>query len=1107
VRRSRGQSDSPRDGSRGERKPPVTLRHPRRSLAILSIFVAILFAFGAGLDDKLSPSTIEISGTPANQANKLLREHFGPTSLFPILLRGPAAEIDVQGPRLIRTLQREDPKVTTLSPWDTGAVSNLRPGPRRALILADFHVSNDEAVDHTVPYLERTLEEQIKAPVRATQTGFATLSKAIQDESIDAAERAERIALPILLIVLLLVFRSPIAAAIPLAFGAVAVFSSRGLLALLTNWFGVDALALTVCTMMGLALGVDYALLLVSRFREELAGGASPLDAAWVTQRTAGRTVIFAGSTLVLSMVVAMFIVPGALLASLAGTLALVVVLTVLVATLLGPPVLVLAGNNIDRWRIGPAPNGEQSRLMTLVSAALRRPAPVAALIGGIVLVLAAPAVALKTGPLSPGQLPHDDPVREDAELVRRSVGRGFEAPFVVIASANRGTITAPDRLAALSRWQRRVAETPGVESVIGPSQVAKGVAPLRNAGVALLASDEKSGPIANLSKLGEDLGVAAGGIADLREGIAQATSGAGLLAEGSGQAEDGARRIAGGLEQAAGGGKQAVDAIGRFAEGNRKLAEALGRASNGALFLKLQLTGSVGANLRYNALRRARRLLPSLQEDAGSRVPTLQSAAQAAEAQLRAALQQLDTMTVGKTDPNYAPALAAVRNAMGAVSGVDPVSGQPYAPNYAGMPSELATLKTRLDEDIAETKQIKSWIESTIKTVKQLGTVAKQLDEGLKQLKRGGDQLAAGAKRLDREAQSLPGGLEQLASGTTRLATALGELTDGTFTLQEGLGEGYRRSLPLQSGLETASVTVLKQSDSANRRIQNVREGSPGLFNSGYFVLSALDGTRGRTRERAAEAIDVEGGGQAATMLVMSRFPFNSPGSIDLNKTLDKDVSELEDETGLTVGVAGGPPTLNTYSRVTREKMPLIIAAITIATFLVLVLVLRALPLAAIAVGLNLATVAVAFGVLTLLTNVPEGWPLGGRTYVDAVGATMIFGVVFGLSIDYAVFLLVRMREHYDKFGDNAGAIEFGLEKTARVITGAAAIMMAVFIAFAGAPIATVSQLGVGLTIAVLLDATVVRIVLLPALMLLIGDRVWWVPKRLDRVLPRLNV
>ena len=98
-------------------------------------------------------------------------------------------------------------------------------------------------------------------------------------------------------------------------------------------------------------------------------------------------------------------------------------------------------------------------------------------------------------------------------------------------------------------------------------------------------------------------------------------------------------------------------------------------------------------------------------------------------------------------------------------------------------------------------------------------------------------------------------------------------------------------------------------------------------------------------------------------------------------------------------------------------------------------------------------------------------------------------------------------MREHYDVDGDNRAAIEFGLEKTAGVITGAAAIMVAVFVSFAAAPIATVSQMGVGLTVAILLDATVVRIVLLPALMLLLGDRVWHVPRLLDRILPRRRV
>jgi RND superfamily putative drug exporter len=138
---------------------------------------------------------------------------------------------------------------------------------------------------------------------------------------------------------------------------------------------------------------------------------------------------------------------------------------------------------------------------------------------------------------------------------------------------------------------------------------------------------------------------------------------------------------------------------------------------------------------------------------------------------------------------------------------------------------------------------------------------------------------------------------------------------------------------------------------------------------------------------------------------------------------------------------------------------------------------------------------------------NVPDTLPFGGQSYIDVVGGTMIFGVVFGLSIDYAVFLLIRMRERYEEDGDNAAAIRFGLEKTARVITGAGVILLAVFVAFAIAPIANVSQLGTGLTVAVLLDATVVRIVFLPALMLLLGDRVWWMPQWLQRVIPKFDV
>ncbi|HEX8688779.1 MAG TPA: MMPL family transporter, partial [Solirubrobacterales bacterium] len=372
--------------------------------------------------------------------------------------------------------------------------------------------------------------------------------------------------------------------------------------------------------------------------------------------------------------------------------------------------------------------------------------------------------------------------------------------------------------------------------------------------------------------------------------------------------------------------------------------------------------------------------------------------------------------------------------------------------------------------------------------------------------LEAAGRRLADGAGRLSGSVATLDDGLSRFGLVIDALAGGISRLGDGVSALEENLAAGFSRSYPLQSGLRRASVQVIAGDRRLDRQSSRLQRAIPGFFDSGFYVLAALDGARPALRERAAAAVDLDGG-QAATVLVISRHTFNTRGSIALHDRLEDEAADLAREANLSTGVAGGAAQLNDYSSVTRARIPLVVAAITLVTFLVLVWVLRALPLAAIAVGLNLATVAVAFGVLTLLSSLPESWPLGGREYIDAVGATAIFGVVFGLSIDYAVFLLVRMRERYDAGHGHADAIEFGLAKTARVITGAAAIMMAVFIAFAGASIATISQLGVGLTVAVLLDATVVRIVLLPALMLLIGDRVWWLPRPLERALPRLNV
>ncbi|HYH27492.1 MAG TPA: MMPL family transporter, partial [Actinomycetota bacterium] len=134
---------------------------------------------------------------------------------------------------------------------------------------------------------------------------------------------------------------------------------------------------------------------------------------------------------------------------------------------------------------------------------------------------------------------------------------------------------------------------------------------------------------------------------------------------------------------------------------------------------------------------------------------------------------------------------------------------------------------------------------------------------------------------------------------------------------------------------------------------------------------------------------------------------------------------------------------------------------------------------------------------------------PLGFESngHIESYVPLFLFCILFGLSMDYEVFLLARIREEYLRTGDNTEAVGWGLEHTARIITSAAAIMVTVFGAFAFASLIPIKAMGFGLAIAVLLDATLIRIILVPASMRLMGRWNWWLPKWLDRILPNVSL
>ncbi len=485
--------------------------------------MSVLGLVGLGVEGHLRPTSLAIDGTPSARGEALARERFGDSSPFALLLRGPAAALERQG-RHLATVLRRDPAVTVISPWDPAPAARKLPAPSqatppgepsRALLLLDFHVPLAEAMRETVPQLEDTIAENVQPPVRATQSGYATISRALQSESLSAAKRAELYAAPLLLLVLLLVFRSVLAALIPLIFGAITVLAGRGVLVFLSSLMPIDALSLVVCTMMGLALGVDYSLLIVSRFREELAAGRAPHRAAAATRRSAGRTTAIAGATLFFSIFLSAFFQPGSLLVSLAVALAVVTALAVLIAWAALPALLALLGPRINSGRIGRVGTESGSRVATAAAAALRRPAVACAAITVPLLLLAAPALAFDTGSPGVDELSSSSAARQDSETISAAVGPGWQAPFILTVAARHGPVTTRSRLAFLTTTQRRIEALAGVDTVVGPAAIAVAARALGPLGTQLEPGG--SSAATDLTRLAPRLRRASGAVAELR--------------------------------------------------------------------------------------------------------------------------------------------------------------------------------------------------------------------------------------------------------------------------------------------------------------------------------------------------------------------------------------------------------------------------------------------------------------------------------------------------------------------------------------------------------------------------------------------------------------
>jgi RND superfamily putative drug exporter len=250
---------------------------------------------------------------------------------------------------------------------------------------------------------------------------------------------------------------------------------------------------------------------------------------------------------------------------------------------------------------------------------------------------------------------------------------------------------------------------------------------------------------------------------------------------------------------------------------------------------------------------------------------------------------------------------------------------------------------------------------------------------------------------------------------------------------------------------------------------------------------------------------------GDAAVIRVTPKSSPQSQSTTDLVGHLRDDVvPPAVAGTLVKVHVGGLTATSVDFSERLSSRLPVFIGVVLLLSFLLLMAVFRSLLVPLKAVVMNLLSIGAAYGVVVAVFQ--WGWG-AGAIGVDATGPIapfapmLMFAILFGLSMDYEVFLLSRIREEYDHTHDNGLAVADGLATTARVITAAAAIMVTVFGSFLLSDALVLKLFGLGLASAIFIDATVVRMVLVPATMELLGDRNWWIPRWLDRILPVLHV
>jgi uncharacterized membrane protein YdfJ with MMPL/SSD domain len=443
----------------------LTWQRPKLVLAAVGLFVLLAFAFGGRVEDHLKPAGFNDPSSESKRAQALLIKEAGydgvPAIVALVRSRSDGKPLALGSPAVRRELAhlgRELRSVDGVKRVDEPLAKGGRQLVARdhsSVLLTAFLSSGDESVAGTAA--EQAEQRLTSKDLQVQIGGFAAGFNEVNDTTRSDLIRAELIAFPVLALLLLLVFRGVIAAGIPLLVGGLSIAGTFLALRIMSEFVDTSIFALNISTALGLGLAVDYGLLLVSRYREELERHGPTREAHRRVVETAGRTVIYSGMTVAVAMA-ALTIMPQRFLYSMGAGGAFVAAFAAIGALILVPAVLALLGERVNALslRRGPTVSDASGGWYRLASGVMRRPVPVAVGSAAVLLILAIPITGVHlTGP-SAETVPRGKPSRLVTDVIVRDYSRGLDNPIGVTVA---GRVSDPQ----LKRLQARIARIDGV--------------------------------------------------------------------------------------------------------------------------------------------------------------------------------------------------------------------------------------------------------------------------------------------------------------------------------------------------------------------------------------------------------------------------------------------------------------------------------------------------------------------------------------------------------------------------------------------------------------------------------------------------------------------